>query len=317
MHTFRAMNTEFVTYGLFEAEQRDAESWFAFVEKHLTRFDPGSELSRLNRSAGRPFMATPILFEAVSVAVDYYHRADGLFNPFLGQLLTDLGYGRSFGETAAEKKVSSQAPDRTEVNARLLGAFGPEIGAKLNPLLRSIELPPAWSVDLGGIAKGWSAEKFAGMMCRKGIAHGAVSAGGDMMLWGGEDRPQQVNIADPFALDRDIDSLVIRRKTGVATSSRLKRKWLDGEGQERHHILDPRTMMPSLTDVVQATVIHPSLTAAEVYAKCLLILGLQAGTAWLERKHPAAAAVLVCEDGSVCTAGFIEAYRQENGKEAG
>nr|WP_258168562.1 FAD:protein FMN transferase [Paenibacillus sp. AR247] len=110
-------------------------------------------------------------------------------------------------------------------------------------------------------------------------------------------------------MDRDIDSLVIRRNAGVATSSRLKRKWLDGEGQERHHILDPRTMMPSLTDVVQATVIHPSLTAAEVYAKCLLILGLQAGIAWLERKHPAAAAVLVCEDGSVCTAGFIESYR--------
>ncbi|OZB97617.1 FAD:protein FMN transferase [Paenibacillus sp. XY044] len=317
MHTFRAMNTDFVTQGLPEAEQREAESWFAFVEKHLTRFDPGSELSRLNRSAGRPFIATPILFEAVSVAVDYYKRADGLFNPFLGRLLSELGYGESFVETAAEAASRSRPSDRPEACAKLLGAFGPENAVKLNPLLRSMELPPEWSVDLGGIAKGWSAEQFAGMMRRKGIAQGAVSAGGDMMLWGGESRPQQVGIADPFALDRDIYSLFIRRNAGIATSSRLKRKWLDGDGQQRHHILDPRTMMPSLTDVVQATVIHPSLTAAEVYAKCLLILGFQAGEEWLERKHPAAAAVLVCEDGSVRTAGNIEQYRQENGKEAG
>ncbi|MBB3125686.1 hypothetical protein FHS19_000340 [Paenibacillus rhizosphaerae] len=128
MHTFRAMNTDFVTQGLPEAEYREAESWFAFVEKHLTRFDPGSELSQLNRSAGRPFLATPVLYEAVSVALNYYKRADGLFNPFLGRLLSDLGYGRSFGEADSEEEVSSQASDRTEACARLLGFWSGERG---------------------------------------------------------------------------------------------------------------------------------------------------------------------------------------------
>lgn len=335
MHAFHAMNTGFSTAGLPRSSQAKAESWFSFVERNLSRFSPTSELSALNRSAGRPFMASALLYQALAAANRFYEETDGLFNPCMGRLLSDLGYGTSFetlsgadpkegdagakaGAAQGRSAGSTHGPDGTSL--RQAGSAvpdgrdapaGPESPlrpglllspgspAALNDRMMSVTLSPGASVDLGGFAKGWSADQLSAMLLKEGVRTGAIDAGGDIVLWGCPPGGWEIGVASPFAPDRDLLSLRIGGAAGVATSSRLKRRWRDESGAERHHLLDPRTSLPADTDLVQATVLAPTLTEAEVYAKCLLILGSEEGIPWLRARRPGCAYVAVREDGTV------------------
>ena len=125
-----------------------------------------------------------------------------------------------------------------------------------------------------------------------------VDAGGDSAVTGqrpsGEGR--QIGVASPLAPEADMAQLWLT-EGGVATSGRDYRRWKRG-GVWQHHLLDPRTGRPAQTDVLSVTVMGPSTVEAEVAAKVVLILGSEAGLAWLAA-HPALTGVLVLADGQV------------------
>ncbi|WP_168735590.1 FAD:protein FMN transferase [Cohnella fermenti] len=298
MHTFQAMSTEFRTIGLSAHSQRQAESWFSFIEKSLSRFRESSELSALNRSEGRPFLASALLYQATSVADRYFRETGGLFNPYVGRALVASGYSDSLESAKRTAHVANNA-------AAVPGT--PEEPAELDRRMMGIRLHPDVSLDLGGIAKGWSAEQLAGMLQREGVRVGAIDAGGDLALWGTPEGGWEIAIGDPFAEERELAHLRLKRSAGIATSSVMKRRW-GAAGSERHHLIDPRTMKPADTDLAQVTVLAPTLTEAEVYAKCLLLLGAEVGMAWLEARKPAFGYVAVGRDGQVFRGGALADY---------
>ncbi|MEW4369932.1 FAD:protein FMN transferase [Paenibacillus kandeliae] len=320
MYSFQAMSTLFYIAGLEEQDIQRAESWFAFVERHLSRFDPQSELSQLNRQQGYPFYASALLYEAMSQAIQYQQRTDHLFDPFMGQILTRIGYpNQNSLSTATMPIVSLQANEFSNaahaitqtMNGHQWGDFSYMQShgriCTLDPILRTVHVHADVSVDLGGIAKGWSAEQYALMMRQQGVASGMVNAGGDLIIWGSNLQDYVVDVADPWSSGQHIASLHMHKDAGVATSSTIKRSWQNGAGHH-HHLLDPRTGMPAQSDWVQLTVISDSLTDAEVYAKCVLILGKQQGPAWLRRQCPDAAMIGVTQDGRCLIDGPLDRY---------
>ena len=102
---FSAMATE-VTMLVPEASAADAllltGELFATWETALTRFRPGSELSRLNAAAGRPVPVGSLLFEVVEAALDAARATRGLFDPTILRGLERLGYDRTFAEVAPD-----------------------------------------------------------------------------------------------------------------------------------------------------------------------------------------------------------------------
>lgn len=102
-----------------------------------------------------------------------------------------------------------------------------------------------------------------------------------------------IGVADPHDPDRTLAFLCLPRG-GVATSGRDHRRWRR-DGRWRHHLLDPRTGLPSTTDVLAATVFATDTVAAETAAKAALLLGSSAGLDWLERRS--LAGLLVRENG--------------------
>ena len=81
---------------LGQAALHEVRTLFQETEAILSRFLPDSELSRLNQSAGRPFRASPVLFEVVSSAFDAARDTGGLFDPTFLPALRAAGYDRSF-----------------------------------------------------------------------------------------------------------------------------------------------------------------------------------------------------------------------------
>jgi thiamine biosynthesis lipoprotein len=67
-------------------------------------------------------------------------------------------------------------------------------------------------------------------------------------------------------------------------------------GSVRHHLIDPRTGISAVTDVVQATVVSGSTLRAEALAKAAVIAGSAEGLALLERAGVAGAILLTDRD---------------------
>jgi thiamine biosynthesis lipoprotein len=269
---FRAMNTDIqlaaqgVSSRVLEGFE-EAQQFIQTSESRFSRFLEQSELSELNRSAGFAFKASSDLFAVVSLAQRYFHQTCGLFDPSILPDLRRMGYDRSM-DLLREGQVVPL------FESLLAGERASFSGMELDETRSVILLPPGMALDLGGIAKGWIAEQAALLLSKFSTAC-AVNAGGDMFLVGlpeGEDK-WTVSIEDPFQPELDLTTVQVD-PGAVATSAVTKRIWKQGEKQ-RHHLIDPRTGEPAVTDWLSVTVIAAHTYEAEVFAKALLIGGPQ------------------------------------------
>jgi FAD:protein FMN transferase len=268
--------------------------WFADWERRLSRFRHDSELAWLNRHTGGPVQVSDVLWDVVKTALQAAQRSHGLVTPTVLAQLELAGYDRSFD------RLDAQAPSRPPATPT-----GDWSAVVLRPGSRSICLPPGVRLDLGGVAKGWAADRAAHQLGMYGPA--LIDAGGDIAVSGpmADGAPWPIGVADPTELDGQIELLLLE-SGGVATSGRDYRRWRQG-GSWQHHIIDPRTGRPALTDVLSATVAAPSAREAELAAKAALILGSRGGLAWIEAR-PALAALLVLDSGELVRSRRLERY---------
>jgi thiamine biosynthesis lipoprotein len=262
-------------------------AWFEVWEQRLSRFRPDSELSRVNERSGTSVALSPVLWEVCEAALDGARLTGGLVRPTMLDALEAAGYDRSFEDLPA---ILPTAP-----SARPVPEDDHWTEIHLDHATRSMVTPKGVRLDLGGIAKGWAADRAARRLAPEGPA--LVDAGGDVAVSGplanGQGWP--IGVADPGSDVGGLLETIALRRGGVATSGRDYRRW-QRDGEWQHHILDPRTGRPAETDVVSATVIAPSAQLAETAAKTALILGSREGLAWLDRR-PTLSGLLVLEDG--------------------
>jgi thiamine biosynthesis lipoprotein len=268
----RAMNTDILLAAEGQADQLQAgfEQASGFIhagESRFTRFSEDSELSALNRSTGRRFKASPDLFSVVALTRRFFHLTRGLFDPSILPALKRAGYDRSMDvlrklgpSPLLETLLANEHPSFSEMD--------------LDESDQTILLPPGMALDLGGIAKGWIAEQAANILSGYATAC-AVDAGGDIFLVGLPDGLEQwpVALEDPLQPKNTLTTLKVD-PGAIATSTVTKRVWQQA-GKNRHHIIDPRTGEPAVSDWISVTVIAPHAYEAEVLAKALLIAGPQ------------------------------------------
>lgn len=298
---FRAMGCQILAViDSDDASASDALSqapiWFADWEASLSRFRDDSELSALNRAEGKPFRVSETMWQVLQAAMRAASRSDGLVTPTMLDALQAAGYDRSFESIETSMASASAAAFKPLADWRAI---------KLDAKTQTVRLPRGMHLDFGGVAKGWAAGQAARRL--SAIAPALVDAGGDIAISdtraNGASWP--IAVADPFKPDSDLEMLMIDHG-GVATSGRDYRRW-QRNGKWQHHIIDPRTGAPAKTDVLSATAIAPTTTAAEVAAKVALILGSQKGLQWIETRSELAG-LLVLEDGRVVRSRRMDDY---------
>ncbi len=275
--------------------------WFEEWEQALSRFRPDSELSQLNRSAGKLFNASPVLWSVYQAALEAERRSAGLVTPTLLDALKQAGYVQSFEPSFASATPADGSNVQVELPASSpQGSLRQNRGAK-----NTILLPEGTHLDFGGVAKGWAAQQATHRLKKAGPT--LVDAGGDIAISGprADGLPWTVGVENPFMPGTDLTVLHLGR-CGVATSGHDYRRWQQN-GKWMHHIIDPRTGHPAETDVLTATVIAPDVLQAETAAKTAFILGSQPGIEWLQ-VHPSMAGMLVLEDGRYIYTRNFEGY---------
>ncbi len=230
-------------------------SVFSTEERRFSRFRGDSELSSVNAAAGRWTTISPGFERLVRFALDQAQRTGGLFDPAALDAVVAAGYDRDFDEVLAGARGALHPP-------RPCGRW-PEIEVRPGAL----RLPAGVGLDLGGVAKGWTVDLAVDAALHAGLPWAFVSAGGDLRIAG--DTPGiEVAIEDPA--DADTEVVRVRLSRGaLASSSITKRAW----GPGLHHVIDPRTGIPSDAHTLQATVWAPTCAEAEVRATWALLTG--------------------------------------------
>lgn len=291
---FRAMNTTVQVAA--EGERALLEPGFSLVrafvaeaEERFSRFRETSELTALNRAAGKWFSVSAPMFSLLEEAVEVHERTSGLFDPTILGALKSVGYDRSMDEIRLLDSVPAQ-----NKFAFLSPGFD---FVELDANRQAIWMPREMQIDLGGIAKGWISAQAAERLAQF-TEVGAVSAGGDMVLFGYPDGAPvwQISLEDPCHLDQVLAVLDVG-PGAVATSSVTRRRWTQ-QDHIRHHIIDPRQGIPAESSWLSVTVYAEKATYAEAFAKALLIAGPE--EAWdLAERVENLQFVAVQEDGSL------------------
>lgn len=275
-----------------EAVAREV-AFLRLAEELLSRFQPESEISRLNRGANGPQRVSTLTFDAIRVALDAATTTGGLFDPTIYGALLAAGYDRSFREIASGDAVT---------RPRSPWQAGRWREVRLDAERLTVTLPPGVGLDLGGVAKGWLADGVAERLGRYGAA--LADLGGDVAFRGLPPDADAwiVDVDGPFG-----DTLGVLRLAGdggVATSGVTRRRWQTAAGAQ-HHLIDPRTGLPAITDLLSVTVVAPSAASSEIAAKGVLLLGNALGRVALANA-PQHAGLLVGRDGAVTPVGTLD-----------
>lgn len=274
---------------LWADEQRAGEAAAAAVIDEMHRIDrcysphkPASELSRINREAGR--RAVPLseeTFRLVERALAFSALTDGAF---------DISYAAVGRLYDYRERRRPSAAERAAAQA-LVGWRGLELDRRAGTLRFARD---GMCIDLGGFAKGHAVDNAAALLTRRGVRHAYVSAGGDSRVIGDRrGRPWGVAVRDPRAEDAVIAVLPLV-DTAIATSGDYERGF-DEAGERVHHLIDPATG-ESARGARSVTVLGADGLVCEALSKAIFVRGAAEGFALLARV-PGTDALLVDAEG--------------------
>ncbi len=215
------------------------------IDRTCSRFREDSELTALNGRAGATTRVSPLLREALDVALRAAALTDGDVDPTIGRALELAGYDRDFellDRDAAGEPHAAPGQRIPRVRVRSLPGWR---AVRLVVQTGSVRLPSGVSIDLGASAKAWAADRAAAAAARECECGVLVGVGGDIAAHG----HAPAGGWQVFVTDDHRDGLsapgqmVTIRSGGLATSSTAVRRWNRG-GRAMHHIIDPSSGEP-------------------------------------------------------------------------
>ncbi len=227
-------------------------------ERILSRFDPRSQLSELNRNDGSWLQVDDRLFEALQRALRLRAETDGRFDPTILPALVAQGYDRSF--------------ELLEPRPPLPSDWSPGAAIELDQAGRRARVARGAAVDLGGIGKGFAAARALVAMREvwPELPGALVDLGGDIAAAGSppEHGPWLVSVESPWRPGRSLGTIRLPAG-GVATSGPARRRF--GPAGSLHHLIDPATGGSAERGPLAVTVVADDPADADAHATALAV----------------------------------------------
>jgi thiamine biosynthesis lipoprotein len=261
---------------------RSAFEIAARCERVMSRHDPDSDISRLNRSAGTGAeIHVPDLARILRVARGLSRRLEGAFDPTIAPLI------EAWGRSARRERAPSPAAVAdalARVGARTLRIAGDRVSL----LVRGA------SVDLDGFGKGLALDRIAARLRRTRCAPAILNFGESSLVAVGRPAGRSWSIAlrDPRG---GFAGAFVLRDRACSTSSTFGRPLRAG-ARIVGDIIDPRTGR-AVACHAQVTVVARSAAAAEAVSTALIVLGRGAVDSIADRMK---AEVCWIDDGGIC-----------------
>ncbi|MDO5792378.1 MAG: FAD:protein FMN transferase [Coriobacteriia bacterium] len=293
--TFRAFDTVCAVSADVDATAlREVEALCARYELLLSRFNPDSRLFALNVAAGKWIDVGDELASVLHAALGYCERTGGLFDITMGSVCRLWDFKR--GVVPDDAAIAGALAHVDWRNVQVEGT-------------RARITDPQAAIDLGGMAKGYIADRVIDLLKRRGATSGVTNLGGNVACLGGkpDGSAWSVGLRAPVPSGGSLQaasftSVSVRGKS-VVTSGVYERAFVRN-GRVLHHILDPRTGKPAETDVLSATVIAGKSLDADGYTTALIIMGADKALTFAEQTPDIEAILLTTNANLLKTTGI-------------
>lgn len=273
------------------------------LEALFSRFRPGSDISRMNQAAGQnPVSINEETMQVLLSAQTFANLYPGTFDITVTPLV-DLWRNAS---------ACKQPPAQVEIDRTIKLVNNNDL--LLNPIQGTAGLRyKHQSIDLGGIAKGYAANRLIHCALAFGLHSTFSNLGGNVIVKGRklDGSPWKIGIQHPRLTGQLIGAVSIENEA-VVTSGDYQRFFIGKDGKHYHHIINPETGYPATSDLISVTIITPDAMLADVLSTLLFIAGLEKGNHILAN-HPECQAILVnrnCQ--TFITKGLCDRYTHAN-----
>ncbi|WKB82141.1 FAD:protein FMN transferase [Cellulophaga lytica] len=275
--------------------QKEIDSVFKVINKSMSTYMPSSDISKINE--GDSTLQVDHMFKEVfNLSKDINNKTNGYFDPTVGTLVNAWGFGPGEQIKLDSSKVDSLL-EYVGFNKVQLTNKGTIKKASSNILF-----------DFNAIAKGYSIDRLAVMLDKKGITNFLIEVGGEIFAKGENLKKQKkwvVGINDPEVEDRNNYKAAVKLKNvAMASSGNYRHFRVDPITKEKYvHTLDPKTGYTKNAKVLGATIITGNCAKADGYATSFMAMDLEDSKKIIEKDTTLQAYIIYLDN-----AGNVKEY---------
>ncbi len=268
-------------------------------EKQLSRTIADSDIGKINASNGLPVQVSAETIDLLQKGIDYGNLSQGLFDITIAPASSLWDFTSGHPVLPKDSAIQEALP---------LISYRDIL---LDTEAHTVTLKNAGSaIDLGGIAKGYIADRIKDYLIKEGITSAIIDLGGNILTIGL--KPDQskflIGIKEPFSETGDVLTGVYVRNKSVVTSGTYQRCfWINDVLY--HHILNPKTGYPADTGLNSVTIISDGSADGDALSTICLLLGLQDGLSLIE-SLPDVEAVFITDHNELFYSSGMDAYRE-------
>ena len=287
--TFLAMGTVITT----SISGKDADAASEAVEETLlglenaclSRKVEDSDVWRINQNSGNDVSVSRETAAWVGQALDISADSDGAFDITIGKLtqLWNIGSGE---ETVPQKAEVKKLLEKVDYKKVVISNT-------------SVKIDSEQAIDLGAVGKGIACDAVRDILAQYDVKEAVVSVGGSVLIY---DQKASVGIVDPNNSQSHLATVEIDNQC-ISTSGDYER-FFEADGKTYHHILDPETGYPVVTDLRSVTVICDSGLDCDALSTACFVMGYRASLDLLQKYD--AEAVFVFDNNSVSVTDGIK-----------
>ncbi|WP_220755961.1 FAD:protein FMN transferase [Shewanella colwelliana] len=294
-----------VSITLYNVEHKKAKSMlcnalsviqeYHYLASNYSTYGHVTNIKTINESPAEKHQIDPLLTELIAAGIDWHQRSGGYFNIALSPVI-DLWRTHRFACLKGNSQASEcSIPSQTELNhAALLTNIN---DVSLDRVHNTVRMKPGMSIDLGGIAKGWMAEKVYDQLKVDGAEQFIINAGGNIRHLGlhPEGRQFATAVEDPVCKKSNYQLAkcnepsgqyheVITGKDITVVSSGNYLRYFVVNGQQYHHLIDPKTLYPKPKGIATTVVLNSHQLYADVISTMLFLMPLQTALDYVNKR---------------------------------
>lgn len=262
-----------------------------------------SEVSKINQNAGiQPIKVSDDTYTVIKKAISYSQKTGGKFDISVGAISSIWNIGNESARVPSSEEIKSLLP---LVNYKDIS---------LNDKEKSVYLKKkGMKIDLGGIAKGYCADKLADYLKENGVKNAIINLGGNIYVFGQNAKKTDFNVGvqDPAKTNTEPLGTIQLTDMSIVTSGVYER-FIEKDGKVYHHMINPTTGYPFENNLSSVTIISKKSIDGDALSTSTFGLGLEEGMKFIEGLEDVDA-IFITNDKKIFTSkGIKDKFKLEN-----
>lgn len=263
-----------ITYEYNTDIHTEIDSILVAFSASLSNYNPQSVVSKFNNNDSG-FVADTMLIRMINLSREVWNKTGGMFDITIAPVANLWGFGW--------EKVS--APDTTKLPEAMSNMGMDKIVINGNKVTKT---DPNVTIITNGIAQGLSVDCMAEFFEKKGIRNYLIEIGGEIVAGGAKKNGEmwRIGIDEPIQgsdYSNRVTQTVINLNGKAVSTSGNYRKFVEMNGSQLGHSLNPKTGYPATTDMLSATVIADNCALADAYATAFMVMGFEKSMALADK----------------------------------